>query len=156
LHIQSLQVLHRKLCAFLFQDSAANFRIELAGKPNAVHHGIALLLARRLAHAGEPISQDEGLHIIDGVRKANLHTDYITVAKRHYIVTSIQRTSYYGRDVVVTPSKLPPAQQMAPLPAAAVVSSLSDASRCSSSSPTSIRPQRKRSSRSQSSSLIRC
>ena len=74
LHIQSLQVLHRKLCAFLFQDSAANFRIELAGKPNAVHHGIALLLARRLAHAGEPISQDEGLHIIDGVRKANLHT----------------------------------------------------------------------------------
>ncbi len=36
---------------------------------------------------------------MEGVRKATLHEDYVSVAGHHYLITSIQRTSYYGRDV---------------------------------------------------------
>lgn len=81
-----------------------------------------------LAEHGEAMSASEATAVINGVRTATLHTDYVSVAAKHCallpslspacttclrcrmafissvvlcadLITSIQRASYYGRDV---------------------------------------------------------
>ena len=82
-------------------------------------------MLRSLAEHGEAMSASEAAAVIHGVRMATLHTDYVSVAAKHCapqastpslparvaawsinfvvlrpdLITSIQRASYYGRDV---------------------------------------------------------
>ena len=76
---------------------------QLAGSP-LVQSGHLVSLAPDapqliVAEQGPPMRAEEAAAVVEGVRKATLHEDYVSVAGHHYLITSIQRTSYYGRDV---------------------------------------------------------
>eukprot|EP01047_Picozoa_sp_COSAG01_P023791 COSAG01_NODE_1448_length_10275_cov_57.853872_14_plen_99_part_00 len=46
------------------------------------------------------MSEEEARELAQGVEHGTLHKDYVTVAGVFYLITSIQRTSWYGRTVV--------------------------------------------------------